>query len=336
MIHERQFAKSGGARALYRACQLRVIRAKEPGAANRWPDDPVVDMVMRAASEPASLTNTPALAATLTEFLADLTPQSAAAGLFLLATSLTFGNAATIALPRLSDLPEADWVREGAPIPVVRGVASAVTMTPHKIATIVALSNEMMRSSSAEAMVRSGLINKMGPALDRSLFSDSPGDPGLKPPGLLFGVGESPAAPSTTNPNDAMVIDLQTLVGALSAYGGNGNIALIAPVQTAVRMMMRGFVGPRSPFPLLIANQPNLIAVACAALAVAVDPPRIDAGGEIVLHMDDAPAEIVDDTGAMANPVRSAWQHDMTGLRFLLPVSWALTAPAVAWLTPSW
>ena len=336
MIHERQFAKSGGARSLYRACQLEVIRATEPGAAARWPDDPVVDMVMRAASEPASLTTTPALAAVLAEFIGDLTPQSAAAGLFLLATSLTFGNAATLALPRLSDLPEADWVREGAPIPVVRGVASAVTMTPHKIATTVALSNEMMRSSSAETMVRDGLMNKVGPALDRSLFSAAPGVPGLRPPGLLNGVTESPAAPATTNPNDAMVTDLQELVGALTAYGGNGNIALIAPVKTAVRMMMRGFVGPRSPFPLLIANQPNLIAVACAALAVAVDPPRIDVGGEVVLHMDDAPAEIVDGAGAMATPVRSAWQHDMSGMRFILPVSWALRAPAVAWLTPAW
>jgi len=335
MIQERQFARSGGVRSLYRACALRVIRATEPGA-TRWPDDPVVEMVLRAGVSPASLADTPELQGVLTEFLAGLTPYSAAAGLFALASSLTFGNAATIALPRISTLPQADWVREGAPIPVVAGMAVAVSMTPYKIGTIVALSNEMMRSSSAEAVVRARLADNIGPALDRWLFSENPGVAGLRPPGLLAGVNPEDAEAATTNPNDAMVADVQTLVGALAAYGGNGNIALIAPVKTAVRMMMRGFIGPRSPFPLLIADQPNLIAVAAAALAVAIDPPRIDAGGEVMLHMDDMPAEIVDDGGVMASPVRSAWQTDSTGLRFILPVSWVMRAPAVAWLTPNW
>jgi hypothetical protein len=335
MMQERQFARSGGARSLDRACQLRAIRATEPGAANRWPDDPVVDLVLRAAQEPSSIATNPELATVMSEFVSALTPQSAAAGLFTQVTSLTFGNAAVLTLPRLSDLPQADWVREGAPISVVAGRTSAATMTPNKIATIVVLSNEMMRSSSAETMVRDGLINNVGPALDAALFSDAPGVPGLRPPGLLNGVAASPASPEA-NKSEAMVADIETVVGALAPYGGNGNIVIVAPVKNAVRMMMRGFVGQRSPFPLLVADQPNLIAVAAAALAVAIDPPRIDAGGEVVLHMDDAPGEIVDGAGAVATPVRSTWQTDSTGLRFILPVSWVLRAPAVAWLTPAW
>ena len=272
----------------------------------------------------------------MSEFVTALTLQSAAAGLFNLATSLTFGNAATLALPRLVNVPQADWIREGAPISVVPGATSAVTMTPNKIATIVVLSNEMMRSSSAEAMVRDGLMNNVGPALDRGLFGAAPGVPGLRPPGLLNGVAALPAS-TETNKSEAMVSDIETLVAALGAYGGNGNIALIAPSKNAVRMMMRGFLGQRAPFPLLISpDQPNLIAIAAAALAVAIDPPRIDAGGEVVLHMDDTPGEIVGAAGTMATPVRSTWQTDSVGLRFILPVSWALRAPAVAWLTPTW
>jgi hypothetical protein len=335
MIQERQFARSGGARSLYRACQLLAIRATEPGAVNAWKDDPVVDMVLKAATEPHRLADTPELAGVLAEFVTALTPFSAAAGLFGLATSLTFGNAASIALPRLTDLPQADWVREGAPIPVVPGVSAAVSMTPHKIGTIVPLSNEMMRSSSAEAMVRQRLMDNVGPSLDRALFSAAPAEPGRRPAGLLAGVATSDAS-IETNKSEAMVADVETLVDKLKAYGGNGNIAIVAPPKQAVRMMMRGFLGQRAPFPLLIADQPNLIAIAAAALAVAIDPPRIDAGGEVLLHMDDTPSEIVDGGGVMASPVRSAWQQDSTGLRFLLPVSWVLRAPAVAWLTPAW
>jgi hypothetical protein len=337
MIQERQFSRSGGARSLYRACQLLAVRATEPGAVNPWKDDPVVDMVLKAATEPHRLADTPELQGVLAEFVTALTPFSAAAGLFGLATSLTFGNAASIALPRLTDLPQADWVREGAPIPVVPGVSAAVSMTPHKIGTIVPLSNEMMRSSSAEAMVRQRLMDNVGPSLDRALFSDAPAEPGRRPAGLLAGVTMTPAEPvaAGVNKSEAMVADVETLVDKLKAYGGNGNIAIVAPPKQAVRMMMRGFIGQRAPFPLLIADQPNLIAIAAAALAVAIDPPRIDAGGEVLLHMDDAPGEIVDG-GTFATPVRSAWQQDSTGLRFLLPVSWVLRAPAVAWLTPEW
>lgn len=334
MMAERQFARAGGARSLYRGCALLAIRATNPGAVNPYRDDPVVEMVLRAATSPARLAETPELQGVLTEFVAQLVPFSAAAGLFTLGTDLSFGDAATIALPRLSDLPPAEWVREGSPIPVVRGVASAVTMAPYKLGDIVPLSSEMMRSSSAEAVVRDALIKGVGPALDRSLFSDAPGVPGLRPPGLLNGVPASDAS-DETNKSEAMVSDISALVAALGAYGGNGNIAIIAPPKQAVRMMMRGFIGQRAPFPLLIADQPHLIAIAAAALAVAIDPPRIDAGGEVLLHMDDAPGEIVNG-GAMAAPVRSTWQTDSVGLRFLLPVSWVLRAPAVAWLTPSW
>jgi hypothetical protein len=338
MIHERQFSRAGGVRSLYRACVMRAVRVKEPGAGNRWPDDPVVDMVLRAAETPTTLAGTPELQGVLTEFLAALAPHSAAAGLFRLATDLSFGNAATIALPRLSEIDQADWIREGAPFPVVRGAASGVSMSPYKIGTIVPLSNEMMRSSSAEAVVRQALMDNIGPSLDRSLFDDQPGVPGLRPPGLLHGVTESDKS-TETNKSEAMVADLETLIAALAPYGGNGNIAIVASAKHAVRFVMRGFMGDRSPYPMLIHAGPStaLIAVAAAALAVAIDPPSIDAGGEVLLHMEDTnPLPIVDDGGTVASPVRSTWQTDSVGLRFRLPVSWVLRAPAVSWLMPTW
>jgi hypothetical protein len=339
MIHERQFSRAGGARSLYRACVLRVLRAREPHAVNPWPDDPVIEMILRAAQQPTTLAGSPELQAVLAEFVAALVPHSAAAGLFRLTTNLSFGNAATLALPRLSDIDLADWVREGAPIPVVQGVTSGVSMSPYKMAKIVPLSNEMMRSSSAETVVREALMNNVGPALDRSLFDDQPGEPGLRPPGLRYGVTMTDPTPDG-NKSEAMVTDLENLIEQLTPYGGNGNIALIASPKHAVRLIMRGFTEGKAPYPMLIngtTTQSALIAIAASALAVAIDAPSIDAGGEVLLHMEDTnPQPIVDDGGTVASPVRSTWQTDSIGLRFRLPVSWVLRAPAVAWTVPTW
>jgi len=86
-------------------------------------------------------------------------------------------------------------------------------------------------------------------------------------------------------------------------------------------------------YPVFVTNAVTntLIAVATRALAVSVDPPSIEASDAGVFHMEDTtPLPIV------ANPTRSAWQTDSVGLRFRLPVSWALLAPAVAWLEPNW
>ena len=97
------------------------------------------------------------LVTVVAEFVEALQPMSAAAGLFALSTNLSFGRAGELVIPTISDLPMADFVAEGAPIPVVMGLTSGVSMSPYKIASIIALTNEMMRSWNAEALVRAAL-----------------------------------------------------------------------------------------------------------------------------------------------------------------------------------
>lgn len=340
MMIQNQFKKAGGERSLYRACLTVGLRARQPQLANPWPEDHVVDMVLRAAQSPTSMADAPDLVTVMIEFLTSLQPQSAAASLFALAINLSFGRAGMIVLPTISDTPQAVWIREGAPIPVAMGLSSAVSVVPHKMATIVALSNEMMNSSSAEAAMRAMILSNMGPALDMALFSAAPGVPGLNPPGLLNGV--PPITPaSTATGNEGMVQDMQALVAALAPYGGNGNVAFIASAHHWVRMSKTD-TGAKG-YPVFVASNltgatPPLIAVAASALVVAVDPPTIEVSNQAVFHMEDDPTlvgPIVDDAGVLATPVRSAWQTDSVGLKFRLPVSWALRAPAVAWLTPT-
>jgi capsid protein len=332
MSMERQFSKAGGDRSLYRACLLSGMRVRHPLSVNPWAEDRVVDLLLRAAQSPTSMADSLPLLAATAEFVQALTPFSAAADLFTRSTNLTFGRSGILVVPSISDLPMADWIAEGAPIPVVMGVSTLAEMLPYKIATMVALTSEMLASWSAETVIRQALVANVGPSLDRSLFSDAPGVLGLRPSGLLNGIAITPPS-AHASPSEAMIEDVEDLVAALAPYGGNGRIVIIAPPKQSVRLM-KFILGERG-YPVLVANQPNLIAVATNALAVAVETPEIEASSEAIFHVNDAPLPIVDDTGIVASPVRSAWQTDSIGLRFILPVSWSLLAPAVAWTTPT-
>ena len=74
----------------------------------------------------------------------------------------------------------------------------------------------------------------------------------------------------------------------------------------------------------------TVIGIAAAGLATAVDAPRIEAGTEVTLHMNDAPEELVSAGGVLAAPIRSAFQTD---LRFMLPATWSRrSSKAVAWV----
>jgi Phage capsid family len=323
--------KPGVELSLYRACLLIAQRAKGVVRVQPWSDGEVVDQVIRAAQTPTSMADAPEIVQVMDEFVAALVENSAAASLFGLATNRTFGRAGVVAIHEISELPQADWIAEGAPMPVVMGLSALTSMVPHKIGTMVALTNEMMASASAEAIIRQKLIDNVGPALDRSLFSAAPGVPGLRPPGLLNGLTPiGPAAPPTS-PSEMMIEDVENLVDALAAYGGNGQIALISSVKQSVRL--KKFALGETGYPVFVTNAvtDTLIAVATRALAVAIDPPSIEASDAGVFHMEDTtPLPIV------ANPTRSAWQTDSVALRFRLPVSWVLRAPAVAYTNPAW
>lgn len=324
------------ATALYRACLTVGQRARAPGRPDRWTDD-LIDTIIRAPQSPSSMANpdTADLVTVVAEFVAALQPMSAAAGLFALATNLSFGRAGELFVPAIGDLPMADFIAEGAPMPVIMGLTSGVSMSPYKIGAIVAMTNEMMRSSSAEQLMEAALTANIGPSLDRLVFSNTAAAPGLRPPGILNGVPPITPPSALTN-SEGMIQDMMTLAKAVAPYGGQ--IAFIASADCWVRMT-KADVGAKGA-PVFVASNldtPTLIAIVAPALAVAIDAPMIDTSSQAVMHMDDAPLPIVDNAGVMASPVRSMWQTDSVGLRFRLPVSWVLRAPeAVAWLAPNW
>jgi len=303
--------------------------------ARKWDDDRALNLILRAATSPATLANTPALTTVAVSFLEALVPASAGAALLGRGVGLSFDQAASITVPGISFAPGAGFVAEGAPIPVQTGVTTAgPTLTPHKLAVVTSLTSEMLRSVNAEALVRLALIESTGAGLDAVLFDANAGS-AVRPPGLLNGITPLTPAAATGAKADALADDLAALATAIAPVAGNGEIIIVtAPAQAVALVLRLAVTVPYRVFTSAGLTPRTVIVVAANALVSALEgAPIIDAGREAVLHRDTAPAEIVTAAGTVAAPVGSLFQTDSVALRLRWPISWALRdSRGVAWM----
>jgi hypothetical protein len=302
-----------------------------------WPDDSIAPLILRAATSPATLTGTPALAATImSDIVSTLGPASAGARLLQSGLQLSFDQYAAITVPALeAKATQASFVQEGAPIPVHNLVSKSASLAPRKIALIVALSREMIESSNSEALVTDALLRSIGLALDAALF-DSTASDAIRPAGLRAGIAALTAA-SATNADDAMIADLTTVGGAVAALGADP-IFVVAPAR-AITINLRA----RRPFPYAVLASPevapaDVIAVAGVGLASALDDvPEIDVSKTTTLHMEDSAPLPIGTPGSpntVAAPTGSLMQTDAVGIRLRFDADWTLRdARAVAWTT---
>jgi hypothetical protein len=303
--------------------------------AKRTWDDRTVDAILRAASSPASLGNTPQLSQVAVALLTSLIPTSAGAELLGRAIGLNFDGAAQISVPGIAaPAPGPIFVREGAPIPVATLPTSAgVTLTPHKVAIITSLTHEMLSSSNAETLIRQALIESCGPSLDAVLLDANAATPD-RPAGLLHNIAAlTPSA--GTDKAQALVDDLQQIASAVAPVAGNGSIVLIASPDAAVAMMLR--LPERVAWPILTSGSlavRTVIAVASNAIVSALEgSPQLDASTQAEFVRDTAPVSPDAAPGA-SQVVGSLYQTDQVALRLRWPISWALRTPAgLAWMT---
>jgi hypothetical protein len=304
--------------------------------ARAWADDRALGLILRAAVSPATIASTPQLASVAASFLATLVPMSAGADLLGRCIGLNFAGAAQIRVPGIA-VPSADFVAEGAAIPVVKALTSpGPTLDPHKLAVITSLSGEMLRNSNAETLVRQVLIESTGPAIDRVLFSNAAAGSD-RPAGLLNGIAPIAAAAAGQSKGEVLIDDLQKLATAIAPVAGNGQIVLVASSDAGVALVLR--VTRSVEWPILIsASLParTVIAIATNAIVCAVEgSPSIDASQEAEVHMETGPAEIVGSgsPAVVATPVASMYQIDSVALRLRWPISWALRSSAgLAWM----
>ena len=303
----------------------------------RWPNDATAPLILRAASQPATLAANPALGHTLiADLIATIGPVGAGARLLQAGLQLVFDSASAIYVPGLeAAADQVSFVREGAPIPVRGLTAEGAMLEPRKLAVIVALSAEIIAGSNAEALVTDALTRATSLAIDAALFDAIAGDD-VRPAGLRYGIAARTAS-ATTDSDEAMIEDMVTLAASVSVIGGP--IMLIASPERAVAMSLRA----RRELPFAILGSAavaadDLIAVAVNGLASAVDAaPEIEASKLATVHMSDTPVPIADAASTVAAPTRSLWQSDTVGIKIRFNASWALRDPrALAWTTVSW
>jgi hypothetical protein len=314
-------------------------------ARQHWPNDHVLDLIVRAATAPA-MTTVSGWAAELAQrvvsnALAGLGPMSAGAKLLGDGLVLTFDQHGSISVPGfVASAANGGFVAEGAPIPVRQLVAAGTVLQPYKLASIAALTEEMARSSNAEALIGDALMRSAGLALDQVLFDSNAAD-ASRPAGLRHNIATSTPS-SATDPYQAFLEDLGTLFNAVGQVGGPGPYALVVSPGRAMglRSRMSAYdAGNRDELLTgLVLGSPavgnDLIAVAQSALVAAFSPdPQIETSNATTLVMDDTAPSTPDTTQA----TKSMYQTASIATKMRWPVSWALRDPrGLAWLTPTW
>jgi len=339
-LHRNGRARDAAVISLCRAAVATAIQAYDgvtsasDYARKMWSDDHGASLILRAAVAPATLTNTAALTQIGLAFLDVLTPMSAGADLLNRGLRLNFDRAAQLNVPGIT-LPTAGFVAEGAPVPVPQPTTSATVLTPHKLAAILVLTNEMLRSPSAEALVRQALVEATGPALDAALFGTAAAT-AAQPAGLRYNIaGLTPAAAGSAK-SEVLVDDLQQLAVAIAPVSGNNNVVLVASPDASAALMMRLPGGVE--WPVLTSSSlaaRTVIAIATNAVVSAIDgAPVVDASRASAVHRETVPQDITGGTPSPAVPVTSIFQTDETGLRLRWPVTWALRDNrGLAWMT---
>ncbi|MGB8529357.1 MAG: hypothetical protein WCD75_21450, partial [Rhodoplanes sp.] len=186
----------------------------------RFPDDPIAPLVLRAASQPAMLATDTALGrSVVADLIATIGPGGAGTRVLQSGLQLTFDSAGAIYVPGLEATADrVSFVREGAPIPVHGFSATGALLEPRKLAVITALSAEMIAGSNAEALVTDALTRATSLAIDAALFDDVASDE-VRPAGLRYAIAAS-AASASTNPDEPMIADLSALAATVSVIGG--------------------------------------------------------------------------------------------------------------------
>jgi hypothetical protein len=225
------------------------------------------------------------------------------------------------------------FVQEGSPIPVRQFTDSSVQLLPYKVASISALTREMMEGSNAETFITNALVGSSALAIDAAFF-DSSASSASRPAGIRNGISTITAS-NNSDPFAAAAEDIAAVINGVGAVGGTGPFILVCSAGRFATLTMR-FVAEDSRVIIIPSNAVgnDIIAIAPQAIAAAVDPdPEVEVVDAGVLVMDTAPGA----AGTTGAAERSLFQTDSLAIKVRWPVSWMVRdSRGVAWTTPSW
>ncbi len=274
------------------------------------------------------------------------------------ADMLYFGKYGSLIIPswKSADKLAGSFVAEGAPIPVKQGEFQSKTLTPKKMGVITTFTREILTKSTPaiEQLVRTAIINDTANAIDNA-FMDNAAGSAIRPAGLQNAVatGAANIVASTGATVTDILADVKGVFGRLTAVqlGRSGQWVMnpmtvlgLATKQIGTGQFAFAEVngGTFAGHPIVSStNVPAGIVmfIDSMALAKASDiAPEFTVSNQATLVMADPADEVVDASGTAGKPVRSLYQTDTVGLRFILGLDWSVQRAsgiqiltAVAW-----
>lgn len=230
----------------------------------------------------------------------------------------------------IADIPTSasnvSWRGEAAPILVGELALSESNVLSRKEMQVILVATRELFNLSQPTWVNiisTSYRESLQLALDAQLFSAAAGD-STKSAGILNGLSGLTKSVKSTE-FDAMLEDVQTVAGAVSAVANGNPIILVTGPKRVIKLKMWA---DRVPFETYGSNavaESVLIAVATNGLASSVDEvPIMTQSREATLHMDSSPAAIstMATPNAVAAPVRSVYQTDSIACKIALGASW--------------
>lgn len=355
---------------------LAHIERKSPDVIlrERYSHDSRVEAVLKAATTVAQ-TSVVGWAAELVEddlagFMNELAPVSIYGALSAAGTSIPFGTANTVTIPRRSGNGNVSgsFVGENASIPVKQDQYAASTLARYKAAVISVFTEELARTSTPqiEALLRSAIVSDTGDMLDSVVCDPAAAAVAGIRPASPFNGGATQASAGTDQA--AILTDLRFLMDTLSSVNAGRNPRLVMnPSRLSGLNMLTNangaFVfrdelaqGRLMGIPVIVStNCPadHVFIIDCADFATAFGVPEFRTSDQATLVMadDDGVAPTMADTNAVNDAggslhvsdaagtvppavVRSMYQTWSVALRMVLPISWGMMRPGtVAYVT---
>jgi len=315
-------------------------------AKETYGEDKEVMAFVKAASNPAD-TTTAGWAAELVqqgygEFLETLYPATVYGR--VAGKPLYFGKYGSLIIPAFADASNisGEFVAEGAPIPVKQGAFTSKTLTPKKLGVITTFTREILTKSTpaVEVLVRNAIVQDTAQAIDAAFLDDQPVS-NIRPAGLQnpTSTGAANIVASTGATVSDILGDVKGVFSRLANVQlGQSGVWLMNPTtvlglstkqiatgQFAFEDVRNGsFAGHGI---VSSTNVPNDVVffVDNMALVKGSDiAPEFTVSNQATLVMDTEPDQIVDGGAVTTQNVRSMYQTDSVGLRFVLGLDWAI------------
>ena len=173
-------------------------------------------------------------------------------------------------------------------------------------------------------------------SLDAALFAATAAS-ASRPAGLINGL--STLTPTASGGAAALAGDIMLLVDALTDAGAGDSPMLFTSPGRAARAKI--LAGGGLDVPIIGSStiaSTRIIAVDAAAFVFGFsNDVDIQVGHEATVHVESEAPQQIGVSGSPTLPIRSFWQTNSIGVKLNLRISWALRAPAVAFIdSPTW